>query len=219
MHNIRYYLFPTKKIQKLIFQNSTGLSLDAGCGEGIYFNSFKNQVIGIDITLELLKKAKNKCNEKINLVLGDTIFLPFKDKVFDFILCSNVMEHIQDNEVKKAIHEFERVSKGVIQIDVPNSAFLPELLRRILFRESCKVINTHNKSPLYHHSIWTVQKLKNMGFFVRGCLGWVTRERIKFSFICDVYDIFTWNIPWIAGTIIGIKYIKTINNRNRDLDG
>jgi ubiquinone/menaquinone biosynthesis C-methylase UbiE len=211
--NIEYPLLPTQRIKRLVSKHSAGcgLSLDVGCGKGVYFNSFKNELIGLDLTLSFLKEAKKNSSGKrrVSLILGDIRYLPFIDKIFDFILCSQVIEHLQGEYEKKAICELERVSKGRIQIDIPNTGFLPELQRHILFKESCKDISSPNASPLYHHSVWTVKKLKAEGFEVRGCLGWVTRERFNMRFLCDLYDMLAWYIPWMAGTVIAIKYIST----------
>jgi len=194
-----------KKNKKLISKYSHGLSLDAGCGKGVYFDSFKGEVIGLDITLSFLREAKGQKS----LILGDVRYLPFRERIFDFVLCSEVIEHIEEYEGKKAMRELERVAGGRIEVDTPNSGFWPELLRFLVFRKPYKRSLPTNPSPLLHHSSWTAKKSKLEGFDVRGCLGWVTRERIKIQFLCDLYDALVWYIPWLAGTIIGIKYVRT----------
>jgi SAM-dependent methyltransferase len=43
-------------------------------------------------------------------VVGDGVAMPFKDKAFDFVVCSHVIEHIED--VDNFCSELNRVSKG-----------------------------------------------------------------------------------------------------------
>jgi SAM-dependent methyltransferase len=204
-----YALAPTKKIAKLVSRYSRGLSLDAGCGKGVYFGFYKGTVIGLDVNPVFLKIAKNNFpkNKNVFLILGDVRFLPFKDRVFDFILCSQVIEHLSEYDARKAIRELERVARGLIIVDTPNVSFIPEFVRKIIYGKSSNLNSSLNPSPLYHHSIWTIKKLKLEGFDVRGSIGWTTRERIKLDFLWDLYDVIAWYIPQIAGNIIGIKYI------------
>ncbi|MCB4757455.1 MAG: methyltransferase domain-containing protein [Elusimicrobia bacterium] len=49
------------------------------------------------------------------LVLGDIEDLPFKDKSFDFVYCSHILEHVHNP--KKAIEEIQRVGKrGFVEV-------------------------------------------------------------------------------------------------------
>ena len=59
-------------------------------------------------------------------IKADVENLPFKDKVFDFVYCSHLLEHVE-NPVK-AINEITRVGKSGY-IEVPR-AFLELLARR-----------------------------------------------------------------------------------------
>lgn len=48
------------------------------------------------------------------IVEADGQYLPFKDKAFDYVICSHVLEHVEDPE--KLIHELMRVaSRGYIE--------------------------------------------------------------------------------------------------------
>lgn len=156
----------------------------------------------MDITLSLLKEAKDNFprSKKVSLVLGAVRFLPFRDRAFNFILCSSAIEHLQEDDTKKAICELERSAKGRIQIDVPNTGFLPELLRHILFKESCKDISSSKASPLYHHSVWTIKKIKGRRFRGEGVFRLVnqrTRQnsicRQLIRYICLVHSMDSWN--------------------------
>ena len=79
--------------------------LDIGCG----YTANKNATIIAD-TLDLSSFYKEKKFIKIN---GKN--LPFKDKEFDFVMASHVIEHVEDFEF--FVQELERIStKGYIEL-------------------------------------------------------------------------------------------------------
>ncbi len=89
--------------------------LDAGCGPGTYGIMLALQgieVIGIDISAESLKLAKERAKkEKSNfsVVVGDLENMPFKKDIFDFCLCAYTLHHFP--EIVSSVGEFFRVSK------------------------------------------------------------------------------------------------------------
>jgi ubiquinone/menaquinone biosynthesis C-methylase UbiE len=101
--------------------------LDAGCNIGVYCLEMALKganVVGIDISKEGIMKALRAAkavglSQKIFLLLADVCNPPFRDSVFDKILCVDVLEHVR-NDVK-ALHEFRRILKnsGNIIIHVP----------------------------------------------------------------------------------------------------
>ena len=54
------------------------------------------------------------------MVVGDATNLPFKDNVFDFVICSHLLEHV--NEPEKIISEIQRVGKRGY-IETPSSVW------------------------------------------------------------------------------------------------
>lgn len=93
--------------------------LDVGCGAGSLSKvinelySCKN-IWGIDIS-ELGKPSRY-----LNFVRGSADDMPFEDSFFDFVFCSDVLEHVIDP--KKVVYESCRVlkRKGYIIIRTPN---------------------------------------------------------------------------------------------------
>tara|TARA_B100001093_G_scaffold485331_1_gene519568 strand:+ start:123 stop:734 length:612 start_codon:yes stop_codon:yes gene_type:complete len=92
-------------IDNLLDINPNWNILDIGCG----YSAHKNAKVVCDIQdLSDFYKDKNF----IKLSEGN---LPFKDKEFDFVISSHVIEHVQD--VASFIKELERVSsKGYIEL-------------------------------------------------------------------------------------------------------
>lgn len=133
--------------------------LDIGCGRGFYINafslySFPKEIHGVDINERYLLKAKRLSGDKRIKINKASIYkLPFKDNYFDFIVCSEVLEHLKNDQ--KGLKELKRVlkKKGKIIITVPNYnfPFLWDPLNWILMR----IFNTHiNKNIWWLAGIW-----------------------------------------------------------------
>jgi SAM-dependent methyltransferase len=106
--------------------------LDAGCGFGrhsLEFVSRGAKVYSMDMDMDSLRKTRFSLTEmkkylrdkKFQYMVhsGDALNLPFKDESFDRIICSEVMEHVRDDNL--ACRELARVLKknGRIAITVP----------------------------------------------------------------------------------------------------
>lgn len=87
--------------------NNEGLILDYGCGTGESANYFSpNKVVGIDISVKMLKYAKKRLKYIVNT---DVSRLPFKDEVFDVVFCRGVLHHLLSLDTP--LTEIERVLK------------------------------------------------------------------------------------------------------------
>ena len=92
-------------INNLLKDNQSWNILDIGCG----YNAHEAATVICDIQ-DLSHYYKNKNFVKL---IGNS--LPFKDKEFDFVVCSHVIEHVKD--VALFIKELERISlKGYIEL-------------------------------------------------------------------------------------------------------
>jgi ubiquinone/menaquinone biosynthesis C-methylase UbiE len=47
-----------------------------------------------------------------DLILADASHLPFKDDSFDYVLCSEVIEHLSKQSGRRLLAEIDRVCKG-----------------------------------------------------------------------------------------------------------
>jgi len=91
--------------------------LDVGCGEGYLCHKLERSgysVSGVDIHINRLLRKKYK---KINFYDGKIENLPFKNKSFDTVVCSHVLEHIL--YINKGINELRRVCRKRLIIIVP----------------------------------------------------------------------------------------------------
>lgn len=88
--------------------------LDAGCAFGRDTAAFSEQrfePIGIDLSDELLKKAR-ELYPKLTFKKMDVRMLNFDNDTFAGIWCHAVLLHLNDDDVKQALKEFHRVLKN-----------------------------------------------------------------------------------------------------------
>lgn len=102
--------------------------IDLGCGTGYYLFLLsslpvKLYLTGFDNDKEALKEAKAKLSKKIKFIQGDLHKMPFKDNLFDKVVLSEVLEHLEKDGV--AVKEIFRILKpgGILVISVPSQNF------------------------------------------------------------------------------------------------
>ena len=92
-------------IQSILSEKSDWKILDIGCGYSA--NIFATTICDVQDLSEFYKEK--------NFIKLNSKNLPFKDKEFDFVIASHVLEHVED--FKFFINELERVSnKGYIEL-------------------------------------------------------------------------------------------------------
>jgi SAM-dependent methyltransferase len=108
---------------------------DIGCAEGLYVkyvSSIHDETfcIGADLTRAFVEKAKG--NSKIintEYVVCDARNLPFKDGSIDLLLCSEVLEHIQNYH--KSLDELFRVANKYLVISFPGHSYIYKVISKI----------------------------------------------------------------------------------------
>lgn len=93
-----------------------GKFLDVACGTGEIMYRLakrypKSEFYGVDLSPEMIKKAKEKMRERKSLLfqVGNVDAIPFKDAIFDVVLCSEAFHHFEHSQ--KALEEMHRVLK------------------------------------------------------------------------------------------------------------
>lgn len=141
--------------------------LDIGCGAGRHTCAAsrleKVTVIGSDISLKDVQEARDRLRQEETLgcqgggfwstLVADITGLPFADGFFDMVICSEVLEHIPDQE--GAVREITRVLKpgGDLVVSVPR--YLPE---RICWTLS----ESYHNTPNGHIRIYRKNKLRDL---------------------------------------------------------
>jgi SAM-dependent methyltransferase len=132
--------------------------LDVGCGRanGVqYAREHGYDVWGTDISSAAVKCWKERKVEKFCKV-ASADKLPFKTNSFDFVLCSEVMEHIPEENTVPTLKEILRVGSDKFLFTI---ALTPEKIPVANIVQSH--INLHNPN-------WWVAKFEEAGFVVAG---------------------------------------------------
>ena len=150
--------------------------LDIGCGTGRLIPHLQKKlkdggmILGLDISLKMLLNAKMKRYSGVTeFVNGCAEYIPFKEKMFDRIICFAVFPHIVNREI--SVREFNRILQrnGILHIlhlksreelnefhknkgGVLSEDLLPDenVMRKILEIGGFRDINIVNKPSFYH---------------------------------------------------------------------
>jgi len=94
--------------------NNLGRVLDIGAGGGMYaldyLPSHSKEVYGIEINSKTISYLHKHRKTNTLFIRADAQDLPFGDRVFDTVLCTDVIEHLKND--KKAVNEMHRVLKS-----------------------------------------------------------------------------------------------------------
>ncbi|MCW4014197.1 MAG: methyltransferase domain-containing protein [Candidatus Bathyarchaeota archaeon] len=72
------------------------LVLDNGCGTGLLFPFIDSTLVGLDLSGELLRTARERSTDAQFLVQGDSEYLPFRDDVFYAVVSVTVIQNLVD---------------------------------------------------------------------------------------------------------------------------
>jgi len=93
--------------------------LDVGCGVGItacyMAKEYGCKVVGVDLSEMMVERSKQRAKrknveDKVEFKVGDAQDLPFKDRVFNAVICESVVAFPKDKQ--KVINEYVRVTKS-----------------------------------------------------------------------------------------------------------
>jgi ubiquinone/menaquinone biosynthesis C-methylase UbiE len=146
--------------------------LDVGCGRGKWGYLLRTDywctkhgqgdkepdyLVGVDLFAPFLKKVKH------HRVYDDTVhchasYLPFRDRSFDTVLASEIIEHLEHSEGILLLNEIERVAKRVVIVTTPN------VLRKRDGLDTPEGFNPYER----HITRWSIQSLKTKGYKIYG---------------------------------------------------
>lgn len=120
LYDSGYHAGPVKStlkwgIPRTILSNDLKI-IDLGCGHGTAREMFKtySEYVGIDIAAQHIIDMQKKAGPNDIFILGNIYDLAYEDKYFDIGLCIDVLEHIPQEFVEKAVSEITRICKNLI---------------------------------------------------------------------------------------------------------
>lgn len=117
------YLAPTEGTQVL----------EVGCGAGNVLEQVRGaRLFGIDLSDEMLEKARARLGARATLIKADAAALPFGDASFSRVYCTEVLEHVL--EPRAVMVEIRRVltRDGVAVVSIPNEDLINRIKGRLL---------------------------------------------------------------------------------------
>jgi ubiquinone/menaquinone biosynthesis C-methylase UbiE len=180
-YSMDYLLWRTAKLKRELakFITADGKILDVGGGMGIMtqflpdFINKKKNYYNLDVSMEMLRYSPNQN------VLAASEHLPFPVKTFDFVISSDVLEHVKDK--MKTLTECYRVLKpeGLFLLSTPRAGWVKDYLRSpfLPFIAVEGIINRlFPRSPRFRvpegvkdepsDEAWLRETLENLGFKV-----------------------------------------------------
>lgn len=96
--------------------------LDVGCSQGLAVKKYQESGIdsyGIDVSERAIKESKKL---KIrNCQVASVLELPCNDNTFDAIVSTDVLEHLEPNDIKKALNEINRSASKYLFLQIAKS--------------------------------------------------------------------------------------------------
>ncbi|MBM3403516.1 MAG: class I SAM-dependent methyltransferase [Bacteroidetes bacterium] len=91
--------------------------IDVGCGNGVITNelSRKFEIVGVDRSEKALSYVKTA------KLLSDSNAIPLPDQSFDMVFSSELLEHLEEESLKKTITELKRLTRKYLLVTVPNA--------------------------------------------------------------------------------------------------
>ncbi len=153
--------------RELAGTSKDNLILEVCCGTGVVGKSLfcqGSKIVGLDISLSMLEKAKNKLQLCVN---GNVQQLPFLDETFDIVVCRQAFHFLETKRVvKEMIRVVKRGGKIIISQIVPFGRQDAVWLRRI-----------HRKKQPLLKNFLLKQDLEDV-LKVAGCEDIVLREHV-----------------------------------------
>ncbi|MDO8588447.1 MAG: methyltransferase domain-containing protein [Armatimonadota bacterium] len=125
MRRDEFHSFLATRIESVIKDCAPQSLLDVGCAEGRYvFSSLtgSNRGVGVDVSDAKLERARLLASqlgvtESTSFIHADAHDLPFENGSFDVVLCSQVLEHL--NNPNQAMQELSRVASSHVIVSTP----------------------------------------------------------------------------------------------------
>jgi len=116
-----------RRVLSSLLPRGVTLAADIACGTGRglpVLRTVADTVVGVDGTLAMLSKAREKVGDRTPLTQANAVALPFKDGAFDLITCLNFLHLFPRSDEKTAfVTEMGRVLKpgGVLIAEFDNA--------------------------------------------------------------------------------------------------
>lgn len=160
----RYSVYPWLYEAAEFRRHSGERVLEIGCGTGcdlLQFAKHGAQAVGIDVTAEHLRLARERVAGQAEIREGDATALPFPDNSFDYVYSHGVLHHI--DQPRRVVEEILRVLRPGGRFNVQVYAFWSwaHLSYRLKYRGWWKV-HVENSTDPVHIELYTARQLRRL---------------------------------------------------------
>jgi ubiquinone/menaquinone biosynthesis C-methylase UbiE len=164
----------TKELLHFIAPQSSDTIFDAGCGTGgniLLLHSKVKRIIGMDYAAGAIMRCRERiCSagiDNVDLMQGIITNPSLSDSSVDKVLCTSVLQYLDDGQVRAAFAQFNRVLKdgGTLILHVKNSSSL--YLSTLWAAKKLKaVLGKRVRIEYYRPFRWYTKELQSAGFEV-----------------------------------------------------
>lgn len=172
--------------------------LDVGCGAGVFSYEmalYGGKIVGLDYSEANVKAVKGmyKLNN-LSFEVGDAVSMPFENEMFDSILATEIIEHIQDDNkfVSECFRVLKKGGKVVITAPCTNPSLSVDWMRKLFAGIDITKDFGHKRGGYTQEELFNILKKNNFML-----------EKIIY------YDIFFGEIAWIITCMP-----RALTNRN-----
>lgn len=197
-HTREYMVYLDDELRQLTAQRSLGSVAEICCGAGEVSKLFPghySQLVGVDISLNMLLVAQARADDRTLYVQGDATNLPLSSASFDTVMMIGGIHHVGARE--QLFSEVWRILKpgGVFYFREPlNDFWLWRVLRAVIYRYS-PYLDHETERPLTRKE--TVPPLEALGFRVEA---WKSAGFVGFCLFMNS-DVLVFNraFRWLPG--------------------
>jgi len=198
------------EIKSLFGFSRTFSLIDIGGAKGTFFHKLKSagfsfRYVNTDISIVNLKKAKSAFIP--NLVCCDAGNLPFRDAVFDVVLCSELLEHVINP--KQVFAEAAKVTKGYAIFTTPTTGV--SFLDKVLFDKRAKSYNNRIRSEMKRNGV------KQTAEFLQNTTGAAHINSFTIRILMEMYLEYFSHVA-IKGIFFAFPLITRISRLTRFMD-
>ncbi|MCG3206492.1 MAG: Ubiquinone/menaquinone biosynthesis C-methyltransferase UbiE [Anaerolineae bacterium] len=190
--------------------------LDIGCGTGhrlrgfrLFYPSF--DLYGIDITPNMLRSGQATQAGGINLMVGDSLNIPFPNQSFDAIIISEVLHHLVSNDRVESCRLRELALLEILRLVKPGGLIL---LHEVCFYSLWRSIAIFHLSYLFSRFNFSIPMLnvhKNVvvNFFTLQELE-RTFKQFNLEILARDFHSYKTIVNWLSGLFahpVWVKYV------------
>lgn len=174
----------------IIKEISSGSVLEVGSGSRGIARFLPWRVTGCDVTFN------EEPLSNLDAIVGSVLDLPFNDNSFDYVVSSDMLEHLSFSDREKAILEMIRVTRQKIIFGVPCGKKSNEYERR-LFNLFKRVTGKEHRWLKEHLANGLPEEEELVGYAKNYPINVKGNVNLYLWFLNELFNPWFWFVPWI----------------------